>query len=84
VKITRPNAENVARNMVGFELQSETFGSARALHRKTYTIGGWAHLEDYAAADSLQKKLRKAIVAVLVEAELPEGSHVAEVRRKFR
>jgi hypothetical protein len=88
MKITKDNAENIARNMVGFELQTTTHDIDHATYRKivhkTYTIGGWAHRDDYAAADSLQKKLRRAIVAVLVEAELPEGTHVAEVRRKYR
>jgi len=88
MKITQANAENIAINMVGCELQSrvseeDSFGH-RARVRETYTIGGWLHSQDYEAIDSLQKKLRRAIINVLVKAKLPEGTHVAEVRRKYR
>ena len=88
VRITKENAENIALNMVGFESQSTTYEEDRlgndVLISETYTIGGWLHSKDYGALDSLQKKLREEIVAVLVEVELPEGSHVAEVRRKYK
>ncbi len=93
VKITKDNAENIARTMVEFRLsgvtesREESCGlnaQAKKEVRKTYTLGGWMFCQDYAAIDSLQKKLRRAIVAVLVEAEVPEGTHVAEARRKYR
>ena len=88
MKITQANAENIAINMVGCELQTrirdeDQFGN-KTLIRETYTIGGWLHSQDYEAIDSLQKKLRRAIINVLVKAKLPEGTHVAEVRRKYR
>ena len=88
MKITKANAENIACNMVGFEPQTkmreeDEYGND-VLISVTYTIGGWLHSKNYEALDLLQKKLHGAIVAVLVEAELPEGTHVAEVRRKYR
>ncbi len=88
MRITQANAENIALNLVGFESQSRTYEEDElgndVLISETYTIGGWLHSKDYEALDSLQKRLRQAIVAVLVGAELPEGTHVAEVRRKYR